>query len=234
MDGLKHHREKLNQAVKELSDLQKILMLKKPSYDFLDPVINNAITSIVDLIVYLEGRNPYFKTVNLLFSNNRQTCMHRTFFSDLLISSEEGLMKIIKDEGIDVVVSKRKLAESIVTGIQKKLSDTSNIEKELKKIIRLGGSFMTFNDHLNAVLGHTKLSVAYKQSCRAYFDALSIIRNKVSHSNMDLSELEKLKLKKGKFTNAISKDGTLQMTYEGYAPLLKDVVRFFDTINANS
>jgi hypothetical protein len=157
--------------------------------------------------------------------------MNRAFFSDLHIGVEEGLKEVISNQGFIVIVSKHELAKSILQNIEKKLEDTTLISGELNKILRLGGKFATFNDYLNTVLNNIKsLDKNYQSNARAYFDALSIIRNKISHSDTALSESEKKKLKRGKFNNAISTDGSLQMTFEGYKFLLTDIVRFFDNL----
>jgi hypothetical protein len=47
---------------------------------------------------------------------------------------------------------------------------------------------------------------------------------------MVLTEKEKAKLKKAKFSSAVASNGIPQMTFEGYKLLLTDIVRFFDNL----
>jgi len=226
--------KKIKREVRELKNIQKIVGTKKPSYPFLDPTINNSITSLVDLLVCLENKNPYYKSFNKKFFDYKQTAMHRAFFSDLHIGVEGSLKELIDNQGFKVFVSKHELAKSIVKKIEEKLKDTTPIPKELNKILKLGSKFATFNDYLNTVLDNIEsLDRKYKSESRAYFDALNIIRNKISHSDMTLSETEKEKLKKAKFSKAILPNGFLQMTFEGYKSLLMDIVRFFDRLYSN-
>lgn len=132
------------------------------------------------------------------------------------------------------MVNRTVQAQSIVEKIKSELKDHSAIASELKRIIKLGGNFPTFNDYLNTVLNNIeRLDERYKSECRAYFDAINIIRNKISHSDMTLSEEEKSKLVAAKFKNAISKEGELQMTFEGYQHLVTDVIKFFDKLYAH-
>ena len=224
--------EKLKISIVDLQKLQKVLLIKNPVYLFLNPVFGNVIASMVDLLAYFERKNPYYTDFDETFFNNRQAGMHRAFFTDLHVTTEEGLREIIDKNNFRVVISKQKLAEKIVKNIKQSLKNTKNIDKELEKINDLGGNFTTFNDYLNAVLKNIPLDKQYKLACRVYFDALNIIRNKVSHSDMSLSEKEKEKLIKAKFKNAISPKGELQMTFEGYKLLLIDIIKFFDTLNA--
>ncbi len=225
--------EKLKISIVKLKKLQEILSIKKPTYPFLNPVFGNVIASMVDLLAYLEGKNSYYTGFDEAFFGNRQAAMHRAFFTDLHVATEEGLREIIGRENFQVVVGRQKKAKNLVERIKKNLKDTKYISKELDGVLDLGGGFPTFNDYLNTVLENMSLKKEYKAACRVYFDALNIIRNKVSHSDMTLSEEEKEKLIKGKFQKAISPEGQLQMTFEGYESLLVDIVRFFDTLNSN-
>ncbi len=224
--------EKLKISIVDLQKLQKVLLIKNPTYLFLNPVFGNVIASMVDLLAYFERKNPYYTDFDETFFNNRQAAMHRAFFTDLHVATEEGLRSIIDKNNFKVVINKQKLAEKIVKNIKQSLMNTKNIDKELEKINDLGGNFVTFNDYLNTVLENIPLDKQYKLACRAYFDALNIIRNKVSHSDMSLSEKEKDKLIKAKFKNAISPKGELQMTFEGYKLLLIDIIKFFDTLES--
>lgn len=226
--------QKLKGEIKELKNIQEILSLKNPSYEFLDPTLNNSIGLMVDLLIYLEDKNPYFKGFSENLANHKQTAMHRVFFTDLHIATEEGLREIINNNQMIVIVNRNKLAEKIISDIKTKLKNTKLISKELERILKLAGNFPVFNDYLNSVLDEIEsLDKKFKLSSRVYFDALSIIRNKVSHAEMKLSEEEKDKLRKAKFDKAIASDGNLQMTFEGYSLLLKDVIRFFDHLYAN-
>lgn len=224
---------KIKSEIKELKNIQMILQFKRPSYDFLAPTINNSIASLVDLLVYLENKNPYYKEFNVDFFNYRQTAMHREFFSNLFIDTEAGIREVINILNIKVNISRQEKVVKIVASIRNKVKEVENIENELKSIIDLGGKFPTFNDYLNTMLiGIKKLDRNYAQQCRIYFDALNIIRNKISHSDENLSENEKVKLIKAKFAKAIGKDNLLQMTFEGYKLLLNDIIRLFDHIYA--
>lgn len=225
------YAQKFKKEIIHLQQLQKLLLEKNPSHDFLQPLLGNAIATMADLLCYLEGKHPYLPLFDEPFFHNREVAMHRVFFADLHFSTEDGLRKIIKEKNFKVVINRADQAHSIVEKIKSKLPDPSIIDSELRKIVRLGGNHPTFNDYLNTVLNNIEgLDKVYKNECRVYFDAVNIIRNKVSHSDMTLSEQEKAKLIAAKYKNAISSQGELQMTFEGYQPLIIDVIRFFDKL----
>jgi hypothetical protein len=232
MNKIKYSAE-IKKEIVALQKLQQILRVKNPSHDFLEPLIGNVIGSLTDLLCYLEGKNPYYISFDESFFHNRQVAMHRTFFSDMHVTTEDGLRKIIREKNLEVPVNKIKNVQSIVNNIKTKVADSHIITNELKKILRLASNYPSFNDHLDAVFHSIRgIDKRYKHSCRAYFDAVNIIRNKVSHSDMTLSKEEKEKLVVAKFKNAISNNGRLQMTFKGYESLISDLIKFFDTICA--
>jgi len=225
------YAKKIKKEIVLLQQYQKILRNKNPNHQFLEPLIGNTIASMVDLVIYLEGKNPYYVEFNEAFFNNRQAAMHRTFFSDFHVVTEDGLRKIIKKKNFRIVINKQALAFSIIEKIRKKISNHAKIKTELKRIVQLAGNHPTFNDYLNTVINSIKsLDQGYIKETRDYFDAVNVIRNKVSHSDMSLTEKEKETLIKGRFKNAVSSQGKLQMTFEGYKNLIRDIIQFFDTL----
>lgn len=99
----------------------------------------------------------------------------------------------------------------------------------------LGGNHPQFQDYLNTVLSNTTIyedletNKRYKEDTRAYFNALSIIRNKVSHyTNEPLTENEKERLKRGHLGKMIDENGYLQMDIQFYKPIFGDVIKFLN------
>ena len=227
--------KKLKEEIIELQKIQKILLRKTPTYPFLYPVVENAIYAMTNLLTYVEDKNPFFKIFAEDYFANRNITMHKTFFNDLHIGTEDGLRQIIQKNNFPMTITREEKAKSLVERISNKIKESSKINGELKEILELVGTHPTFNDYLNCVLNNIpSLSTTYIKGCRIFFDGFNIIRNKVSHSDMTLSESEKEKLIKAKLTNAISPDGkSIQMTFEGYKLLISDIIRLFDRLYAN-
>lgn len=223
--------QKLKEEIGNLKKIQDQLLVNGSLYNFFHPLLNITVATMADLLCYLEGKQPYLNLFNEDFFNNRLAVMHRAFFADLHITIEEGLGRIIKYRNFKIEVSKYKQAASIIENIKLKLIDYSFINREFRDIMRLGGNHPTFNDYLNTVLKNVEeLDKQYKKSCRLNFDAISIIRNKVSHSDMSLAEEEKRKLIAAKYGPIISPKGELQMTFVWYKYPLIDSIKFFNKL----
>ncbi len=224
----------LQQELVEFSRIRTILLHKNPTYPFLYPAIENAEYAMANILAYLEGVNPHLVQFADDYFGNRNISMHREFLRELHTNIEDGLSQIVEQKQFPLLITKEEQAKSIVESIKQKLGDTTIIRTELKKILRLGGMFPTFNDYLNTVIENIPLPETYRHECRMYFDAFSIVRNKMSHSDMTLSESEKEKLITAKFGKIIAPDGKgMQMTFEGYKLLIGDAIRFFDQLNSH-
>lgn len=226
--------KRLQVEIIELEKFRKILIIKKPTYPFLYPVIENATYEMVNLLTYLENKNPHLIIFHEDYFRNRNIAMHRAFLHDLHTNTEEGLMKIIKEQKFTVINSSEKRVSSIAERISTHVRDISKIQKELKEIHNLAGKYPSFNDRLEAIFTNIdNLSEDYKEAARTYFHGLSILRNNASHPPKLFSDSERERLAKAKLSNAFDKDGNLTMTFEGYKLFLKDIIGFFDMLYAN-
>ncbi len=220
---------KIKQTIKTLDSIQLIITKKTPTYLYLTNTISNAGYSLTNILIYIEGKHPYFSGFDDMFLINTNALMHRTFFSDLHISVENELKKMINNQNLlPVEISRNKNIDSVLLEINNNINNIKSIRKVLEtfKI-----KTPQFGDYLNTALMRVpNLEPQYKKDARCYFDALTIIRNKVSHSDMHLSEIEINKIKKGKLGKVIAKDNTLRMTFEGYEYLIRDIINFFDKL----
>ena len=226
--------EKLTAEIVNLKKLQIILRKKDPPHEQLNPALGNALIGMVNSLLYISGKHEGLPGFNESFFYNLQATMHITFFSDLHIGTEECLIAILRKQKIEPELNRRKQVESIIQALIIKVGDAASIEREVSDIRNLVSKNPTFNDHLNTVLENCNgLSDTYKRDSRKYFNALNVIRNKVSHPQTALTDSEKNTLREGAFSNAIGVDGKLQMTFERYFTVLMNVVRFLDIISTN-
>ena len=229
-----HWIKKLKEEIIELEAFRKILIIKNPTYPFLYPTIENATYNMVNLLTYLEEKNPHLISFHEDYFYNRNIAMHKAFLHDLHSNIEVGLVKIREEQSFPVINSSEKRVKSITERISVKLGNTSIIDRELGEIIDLAGKYPSFNDNLEPVLLNiSSLSEDYKKAVRAYFHGLSVLRNNVSHPNKVFSDSERARLVKAKLSNAFDEEGNLTMTFEGYKLFLKDIISFFDMLYAN-
>jgi hypothetical protein len=225
----------LKLEIASLQNLQKVLAFKNPTDPFLLPVIENATYTMVNALLYLEGNNKYLSSFDERYFHDRQVDMHRSFISSLHISIEEGLKIIISRENISPPkISSKERMISIVRRIENKCSNCPDLASETIDLVKVGMPYPSFMDHLVAVLENLpKLDDQTKQAVITYFNGLSDLRNNVSHPSRSFTQSEIEGLKKAELGSTISKDGTMQMTFEHYKLFIYDAVRFFDIVNAS-
>lgn len=193
---------------------------------------------MVNLLLYLNGKNPYYsQEFHEDFFVSQLQLMHRACISSLHIAVEAALNEFIHSKNLRIEISIVKQCSKIVKNIREKTTECSLIEKELKEIEHLGGNHPQFQDYLNTVLNNTvlfedlKTDKKYKEETRAYFDALSVVRNKSSHyTNQPLKENEKMRLKRGHLGKMIDDDGLLQMDVQFYKPIFGDIIKFVNCL----
>lgn len=224
----------IHTEIEKLRKIQVVLSSKNPSHPNLIPTIENAIYSLSNLVVYIDGGNPYFPDFDEYYFYNRQGAMHLQFFTNLHTSIDDGLHKIIKDKGFTIEINSQKRVKRIVDSIESKLAETSIIKDELNKISELANKKPFIKDALDTVFDNVKdLDENFIKGFRVYLEGLGICRNKAVHRLEPFTDDEKQRLIKAKLGKVISTDGSMQMTFEGYSYLVNDIIKFFDTIYAN-
>lgn len=102
--------------------------------------------------------------------------------------------------------------------------------KKLKSM--LARNKPVFEDYLNSALDISSLNKKQKTIWRRFFSALSITRNKVSHSDHTLSSSEITALKNGGFGALISLKGEIEVNPRIYFQMSAFILDFFDLIYA--
>jgi hypothetical protein len=225
------HSLKLKSEISELQKLTWIIEKKNPVYPELLTAINISTIMMATTCLYLDGKHSYLIPANEDAFQDLQVVMHKVFLNEIQISIESELREIIKKKHFLVVSTKNKV-ETIVREISQKLPDAVIFKKEINKILKLGSNHITFNDYLDAVLNNIPgLKSEFKVASRKFFkDGLSILRNKVDHSDQHFTEDEKQRLIDAGFKKAIGAAGLPQMSFETYHLILNQCVKFFDTI----
>jgi hypothetical protein len=148
--------------------------------------------------------------------------VHRYFVSTVQVATERGLRVICDEQEIEVRCALREQAQRIVERLAGKIS-----ESDARRIMGLVGKHPHFDDYLNAVMGKAGLTRAEAIPWREFFRALSIIRNKVSHSDTTLTAQDVSRINAGGLSAAIKADGTLGWGPPMYAPVLNRIAQFF-------
>jgi hypothetical protein len=179
-----------------------------------------------------KGEEPrIFRTESEQTWLNMMIAVHRSFLASLQTATEAGLVAICKEAGIEVVPARRDEALKVVESIRSRL-DAAPIARELVQVEKLGGNRPEFSDYLEAVL-KTKIPRKDRRKVwRRLFDALSILRNKASHSDVSLTQLQRSKLTGAGLSPMIDAGGNLQINPRMYVQLASYVLDFLDDVLA--
>lgn len=233
------YKKTLLQGIKDFGEIENQLLADgSKMHLYINTASGEVRIFMVNLLLYLNGKNPYFsQKFHEDFFVSQLQLMHRACISSLHIAVEAALNEFIKSKNLGIEISMVKQRSKIVKNIREKMTECSPIEKELKKIEQLGGNHPQFQDYLNTVLSNTfffeglKTDKKYKKETRAYFDALSVVRNKSSHyTNQPLRENEKMRLKRGHLGKMINDEGLLQMDIQFYKPIFGDIIKFVNCL----
>jgi hypothetical protein len=155
--------------------------------------------------------------------------VHRSFFSSIQSAVELGLATICEEAGSVVEIARNRRITKLAHGLADKV-DSTLIAGELRELERLRHSTPAFNDYLETALRVRQMPMAFKRTWRRYFDALSIVRNKASHSDWRLTIGEQRRLREQGFAVMVSPAGELQLNPRIYEQVAAHVLDFFDAL----
>jgi hypothetical protein len=229
---LKKHLQRIEEAIAELSSFHpRTTEPAQIPHQLLGTIIDNTIALLTAPANSIDQGSR-----NVAFSDSRNwlsvmQAVHRSFFSSLMTATEAGLSYLCGMRNVAVESRQRKKMIEVVDALEKSASAAKVELRELKQLRRLiPGDRPIFTDYLESVLEGSLLSDSDKKTWRQFFRALSIVRNKASHSDTTLSETERRDLRDGGCVTMIAADGTLVLNPRMYAQAAHFVLQFFELI----
>jgi len=225
----KHYLDVINQALPQLVEIHK--RTAKPEL-----LLHQYVGTIADSLAgLLDGAaNSLIGNSRIVFSELRSweimsSLILRSFFSHMHSSIEQGFIEFYTTQQLSLPKSTRN--QKIIKKILKIENEHAYDLSELRKFFK--DSPPTFTDYLNGLLKESSLRKKRKEIWNNYFKALTIIRNKASHSNAILNENEITELNKGGFTPMISKNNTIEANPLYYVQVINFTLDFFDELLEN-
>lgn len=188
---------------------------------YIGTVVDNTIAMLCSPANALDLRGRQVAFERELNWKSLMQAVHRSFYSSIHLASEAGLREVCTARGY-TISSPRDRAELLCNSIGDRLS-----ARERREILALAGRIPTFSDYLNAVLAGSGLKKARKKDWRKFYDALSVARNKVSHSDTTLSEKERSRLNDGGLGILVTETGVFVTNPRHYAQLCQTVLEFY-------
>jgi len=158
--------------------------------------------------------------------------VNRSFFSSIHIATETALAHICTTNNIEVLSRQQEKMSKAIDAIEAAIENKAILKKQFKSLRASCLKHPAFKDYLETALSIKEHNSDFKKTWRKFFDALSIIRNKVSHSNPTLNYKEKEKIRDGGFGVFISAEGTLQFNSRMYEQVAVFTLEFFDELTS--
>ncbi|OYT78223.1 hypothetical protein [Pseudomonas sp. PGPPP2] len=233
------HIHGIDTSIAELDVLQSRTVAPAPMpHQFVGTVLDNTAVLLTAPANSLDlgGRFATFEHMKNWISVMQ--AVHRSFYSSILISVEAGLEFICNEHKLAINSHRKFQTDALLDAIQVCIESSPNIDANahaaLKKLRKQNlPRRPEFSDYLETALKASKLDKNKKTQWRKFFQALSIVRNKVSHSDPSLNETEKTSLRGGGFEDLISEDGSLVTNSLHYSPIATSTLNFFDALQLN-
>ncbi|NVN51622.1 hypothetical protein [Mycolicibacterium hippocampi] len=223
------HLKTIEEAIAELHPLTVITSSPASvQYQYVGTIVENTLVLLTAAANSLDqgSRNITFSDFDNWIS--AMQAIHRSFYSSIHSAVEISLTDFCKDNNIDVSSTRSRKAESLISELCDSLT-----EKQKRDIRSLGGDNPAFMDYLGAVTKARIEDPTQRKIWNKFFDALSVLRNKASHSHPSLSDSDKKKLIDGGCGALVSEDGNLQLNSRNYKQVIDIVLQFFQVIGAH-
>ncbi len=226
------HLKAIDEAIQELGAFHSRTADPAPiPHQYVGTIIDNTLGLLTAPANSLDDGN---RNINFdAFQNwlSLMQAVHRSFFSSIQMATELGLDHLCNTHG--VAVSSRQ-GTKLLEKVQKVQQAASGANLQLRELDDLAKHFASyrpvFNDYLEAIFKCASLTKETKKQWRSFFKALSIARNKVSHSHPSLSESERADLVAGGCSVMIAGNGSLVVNPRMYAQVADFVLQFFDIL----
>lgn len=158
--------------------------------------------------------------------------VHRSFFSSIYLATEMALSHMCATNNIEVHSRQQETMSKAIDAIEAAVENKAILKRQFKTLRTAGPKHPAFKDYLETALSIKEHNAEFKKTWRKFFDALSIIRNKVSHSNTSINDNEKNSLIDANFGAFISAEGTLQANPRMYEQVALNTLQFFDALTS--
>lgn len=237
--------ENIELAIDELESLHSRIAasLGAPSsHQQIGAVVHAFSVLLTTPVNYLCNRNVVYPQNFFLILET----LNRSFFSLLHSHVEAALAEICTNLGMVEVINQRQnkikcAFKAFEDGTVHLKSELESVQKQIKCLKRqLKGNIKPeFNDYLNSVFKNVTFLADkvededVKKKWRNYFDAISKIRNKSSHSDVILNEIEQNVIKDAKFglELMLAPEGKLRIKPSFYPQIISFTLDFFDELD---
>jgi hypothetical protein len=226
------HLEVINESIKELLTLHARTAEPAPlPHQYIGTIVDNTVGLLTAPANSLDQG-----ARSIVFEQDRNwlslvQAVHRSFFSSLHTATEMALGEICEKRGLVVTSRLYAAAQKAFDELTPELPDTVAARRAVKNLRNLIRTVHPgFNDYLELAISTSALPKDAQATWRKYFRALSIVRNKASHSAPALSLAEVEDLRKGGYGVMVNESGSLVMNPRMYFQAATHVLDFLDAV----
>lgn len=228
----KAHIGAIDSAIQELVRLHPRTASPAPlPHQYIGTVVDNTAALLTAPANFLDGggRGGRFTETNNWLS--LMQAVHRSFLASIHLATERGLVAFCEESGIVPSCSLYETSSRAIAKIEAEVGENDTVRRALKELKAQIPNRPFFDDYLNAALSASQLDKKTKTQWRHFFRALSIVRNKGSHSDPALTESERQKLADGGFGVLVSPTGELVINPRMYVQIASHLLDFFDLLS---
>lgn len=231
MSDVERHIKEIEDTINELNSIPEKVKVPKEETKFLGTVLANTISFLSSAANSLDNGKRVKAFNHIDDWGELLKAINRSFFSTIIISTERGLELYISKKGGVIESSQKRTCQKKYDKIRTLLDGDTLVKfdsfvKEVIKNIK-----PTFADYLEEALRLSTFDKKGKRSIRNFFSALTIVRNKSSHSNPSLTENEIERLKEGGLSFFISTSGDLVASHRYYYSLSEYIIGFLQRLD---
>ncbi len=232
MDPSKH-LQRITEAISELLAFHTRTASPAPiPHQFVGTIIDNTVGLLTAPANSLDGGSRSMRFEEAANWVSLMQSVHRSFFSSVLAAVELGITHLCQVHNIAVTSTQGEKFFGKVTAVQKASSAAGLDFPELAALAKHFSSYRpVFADYLEATLARAALEKTSKKHWRGFFRALSIVRNKTSHSDVSLTDTERNDLRNGGFEVMVDEHGELVLNPRMYAQVVHFTLQFFDELH---
>jgi hypothetical protein len=226
---LGNHLRDIETSIQDLVDLSPTLGAPASlQMQYVGTCVANTVTLLCAVANSVDGGTRH---VNFSDERNWHSAMkavHRSFYSSIVSCTEKACADLCIEKNIKPTVKRLSSVDSTMQLIEQNSDMPADIRKRIETKLRaLVGESPAFSDYLEAVIQESNLQYERAEMWRKYFRALSIVRNKASHSDVALSSIEIADLKAGGLGVLVSNRSELQLNSMYYRQICDHIALFF-------
>lgn len=216
------HIKSIEKSIVSLKNLHDNVLKNKINDDFILSATSSILALLCSSANSLDNGKRCTNYDNFQDWKNLMVVIHRSFFSIIHITTELEIDKIIETHGIIVTPSVFKKILSKINKLEQNNQTVMQLKKELEK-----KSHISFQDKIDSILRHYKFNKSKKSEWKYFFNGLTILRNKCSHSNSKINTYEQNILNNSCLKKLIRKD-SITMNTGYYTEIINKLYDFLE------